>query len=359
MVDKHIKLGTLLVQYGLISEEDLDDGLKLQKLMGLRLGETLVKIGKLTEENVQWVLSKQYDIPFIIIEHVNLDKDLIMKLPKNFLLENRILPLFETDEEVSIVTEDILNYTAFSFIEGVFNKKVSISIGEGKKIEEVLNRFFNQDAMPSLLSVLEVLVKKIKDTFFYRIDIVISNYMCEISVYGCGILKKITTINSSLKKEDVLRTFDLLKIPFLYEIHENYSKVIFCIYPISTFVSELQYPSIIGGYGLAMTNFLVFSDTRSSDISNLIYSEEPVYGYPYLALKKRNIQYDKVIYTPDSFQGGFYKFFVKMFLPRKCNFCKSVGCSECDELGYFSERLEGLYTDQEIRDFLSMRGNNE
>ena len=56
-------IGTLLLEYGLIVEKDLSEGVKLQKETGLRLGEALVQLGKVSMEDIDWVLSKQLDIP--------------------------------------------------------------------------------------------------------------------------------------------------------------------------------------------------------------------------------------------------------------------------------------------------------
>lgn len=352
MQDKSVKLGTLLLQYGLISEDDLSEGLNLQKLMGLKLGETLVKIGKISEENVQWILSKQFDIPFIIIEHVTPDRDLILKLPKNFLIENRILPLFETDDEVCIVTEDMLNYSAFSLIENTLNKKVSMSIGEGKKIEEALIKFYKKDATPSLLNSLENIFMKIKGTSFYRVDIIVSHHTCDISIYGSGIYKKMVTINNAIKKEDVFKTLDFLQIPFLYDIYESYSKVIFCIYPLLNNIKNISSPAIFGVYGLIIGDYLVFSDTKSANLPNLMYSDEPVYGYPYICLKNRILNYDKVFYTPDSAPKTFRNYYLQMFLPQRCGICDTEGCEKCNELGYFFKKVEGLYDSDDLQDML-------
>lgn len=349
MSEKKTKLGSLLMQYGLISEEDLNEGLELQKLMGLKLGETLAKIGKLSGENVQWVLSKQFDIPFIIIEHIKLEDDLIVKLPKNFLVENRILPLFQTDEEIYIVTEDIFNYSAFAFIENNLNKKVNISIGDGKKIEQILIKFFKKEVVPSLISILQNIINKIKDTSFYRIDIFIREHSCEVSIYGSGILKKVAKIDIALKKEDVFRTFDSLNIPFMYDIFDNSNGVIFSVYPLINKIENVKYPSILGLYGLILPYEPTFADMRSSEMEHLLYCDRPFYGYPYIAIKGKIRGYKKIIYLPDSAPQEFSDYYIKMYAPEKCGFCNTDGCDKCRELGYTFKLIEGCYSSDELK----------
>ncbi len=353
MSEEKKKIGSLFMQYGLINEEDLNEGLKLQKLMGLKLGETLAKIGKITEENVQWVLSKQFDIPFIIIEHVEIDNDLIVKLPKNYLFENRILPLFETDDEICIVTDDIFNYAALAFIENTLNKKINVSIGEGKKIEQALTKFFKKEAVPSLLSILQDILEKIKDTSFYRIDIIIREHSCAVSIYGNGILNKIVKIDIDVKKEDVFRTLDLLQISFIYNICDNFERIIFSVYPLINKIDDIMYPAILGMNGLILPDETTFSDMQSSEIENLIYCERPVYGYPYISISGKRINYNKVIYTVDSAPEGFQDYYVKMYAPEKCIFCDTNGCDNCKGLGYTFRKIDGLYNSDDLKKALT------
>lgn len=353
MSEEKKKIGSLLMQYGLITEEDLNEGLKLQKLMGLKLGETLAKIGKITDENVQWVLSKQFDIPFIIIEHVDIDNDLIVKLPKNFLLENRILPLFEADDEICIVTDDIFNYSAFAFIENTLNKKINVSIGEGKKIEQTLMKFYKKEAIPSLFSVIQDTLEKIKDTSFYRIDIIIREHLCEVSIYGSGILKKIVKIDIDVKKEDIFRTLDLLQIPFIYNICDNFERVIFSIYPLINKIKDIRYPAILGINGLILPDDTTFSDMQSSEIEHLLYCDRPVYGYPYISMGGKRINYNKIIYTVDSAPEEFSDYYIKMYAPEKCIFCHTDGCDNCKGLGYTFRKIEGLYNSDDLKKALN------
>jgi len=56
----HVLLGELLVgKYGFITAEDLELGLERQKLTGLRIGETLVKMGLLRKRQLEQALADQ------------------------------------------------------------------------------------------------------------------------------------------------------------------------------------------------------------------------------------------------------------------------------------------------------------
>ncbi|MCX7913471.1 MAG: hypothetical protein N2511_02660 [Thermodesulfovibrionales bacterium] len=353
MVNEREKIGSLLIRYGFITEDDLTEGLKLQKLMGLKLGETLVKAGKIDEANVQWILSKQFDVPFVIVDQVHLDIDLIHKFPKNFLLENRIIPLLETHDEICIVTDDIFNYEAFAFIEKIFNKKVNISIGEAKRIENTLINFYKEDASPTVTILLQKTIEMIKETGFYRIDIHIQQHKCELNVYGNGVIRKVAEVNITLKKEDVFRALNMLETHYIYEMYDNYRTALFSVYPLFNTFKDIKYPAILGISGLILPNWTTFIDMKSSECEHLIHSDHPLYGYPYFAFKDSAIKYDRVIFIPDSAPKDFTNYYIFIYAPQRCNFCDTAGCEKCKQLGYIFKKIEGIYSSNELRGLFS------
>ncbi len=347
------KIGSLLIRYGFITESDLVEGLKLQKLMGLKLGETLVKIGKVDEANIQWILSKQYDVPFVVVDHVNIDKNLVQKFTKKFLIENRVIPLFETEDEICIVTDDIFNYNAFAFIENVLGKKVNISIGEAKKIENTLINFFKEDASPTIISVLQKTLDLIKETGFYRVDIAIQHHKSVINVYGNGVLRNIAEIDTTFKKEEVFGALGMLEIPYAYEIHDNFKTILFSIYPLINIIEDIRYPAILGLNGLVLPTKTILIDMPCSEHENLIYSDKLLYGYPYFSLKFSNLNYDRAIYTTDSAPKDFSDYYINLYAPKKCDSCNTSGCQKCKQLGYTFTKVEGIYTSKELKQLLS------
>ncbi|MBW2645017.1 MAG: type II secretion system ATPase GspE [Deltaproteobacteria bacterium] len=61
----HKLIGEILKETGRLSEDVLSEGLKQQKEDGGRLGEILIKLGAITEENLLEALSIQFDIPYL------------------------------------------------------------------------------------------------------------------------------------------------------------------------------------------------------------------------------------------------------------------------------------------------------
>ena len=64
-----IRLGDLLVQQKLISQEQLAEALEKQKLSGRKLGRVLVENGFVTEEETSAAIAQQLQIPLVDLKH--------------------------------------------------------------------------------------------------------------------------------------------------------------------------------------------------------------------------------------------------------------------------------------------------
>ncbi len=135
-------LGEMMVKYGIITQEQLDTALKLQKEKGKRLGEILIELGYISSSDLFWMLSEQADIPFVQLNPEMFDNQLISKFPEKLLLDNCILPLYQTENKIYVVIGDPTNISVIEKIKKTLNKDVVVSGADPAKIEQILNKFF-------------------------------------------------------------------------------------------------------------------------------------------------------------------------------------------------------------------------
>ena len=63
-----MRLGEILIQRKLITEEDLERALELQKERGDKIGKTLVDMGFIAMRDVLAALSEQLEVPLVSID---------------------------------------------------------------------------------------------------------------------------------------------------------------------------------------------------------------------------------------------------------------------------------------------------
>ena len=76
------RLGELLLRDQIISPEQLQRAQEESKKSGERLGNTLIKVGAIQEDDLTQFLSKQYGVPAINLSEFEIDHDVITLLPR-------------------------------------------------------------------------------------------------------------------------------------------------------------------------------------------------------------------------------------------------------------------------------------
>ncbi|MEQ8204677.1 MAG: MSHA biogenesis protein MshE, partial [Woeseia sp.] len=79
---KKMRLGEMLLEAGVISNDELQAALALQKRSGYKLGRALMESGAISENELHSFLSRRLDIEFIDIMSLKLDHDTVQLLPE-------------------------------------------------------------------------------------------------------------------------------------------------------------------------------------------------------------------------------------------------------------------------------------
>jgi type IV pilus assembly protein PilB len=110
------RLGDLLVKEKVISSEQLDQALKVQKESSGRLGSVLVKLGFLSDEEVTNFLSRQYGVPAINLSYFEIDPAVVKLIPYETAKRYQILPLSRVGSSLTIAMVDPTNVFAMDDI---------------------------------------------------------------------------------------------------------------------------------------------------------------------------------------------------------------------------------------------------
>ena len=109
----HYKIGEILLQQKLISDDQLHDAIAMQKRDGGRVGENLIKLGYLTEEDIVSALAAQLDLPYATPENELLNPDVSQGLdkviPYDFAKRNIVLPIARQGNVITVALEDPLD----------------------------------------------------------------------------------------------------------------------------------------------------------------------------------------------------------------------------------------------------------
>ncbi len=103
---KELKLGEILIKAGKISEKQLDIAIEKQKLLKRPLGEIFIKMGVITYDELKLILVDQRELAFINLDKFELNFTLVKKVGIKFCLHYKFIPL----EYVKMDEQKILRF---------------------------------------------------------------------------------------------------------------------------------------------------------------------------------------------------------------------------------------------------------
>lgn len=149
-----MRLGDVLVNSGVISEEQLEKGLQLQKGSGRKLGETLVDEGIVTEENIMRALSSQLNLNIIDLQNVTIDENVLSLIPVNVLKKHKMIPFEYSPESMNILRvamADPMDIAAMDDINIITNLQVEPVVSTTRGIMIALDKYYGNAEVNSAL----------------------------------------------------------------------------------------------------------------------------------------------------------------------------------------------------------------
>ncbi len=150
-----LRLGELLVKRGRLDNDQLDRALKVQREKGGRLGKILVGLGYMSDRDILEALAQQFDMPIVPVEEFQVDENAAKLLPPNMIRRHNIVPLEIKGNTLTIaaidptdvfIAKDISLYTGF---------KVHLVLASETAISKAIDRFYEQSHAVELQKVVE------------------------------------------------------------------------------------------------------------------------------------------------------------------------------------------------------------
>lgn len=102
LVQGQEKLGTILIKAGVITEQDLETALKLQRQDKGRLGDTLIEIGALSAQDLVDVLASRLGVKGCVLRHGLVDPAITLLVDREESRRLRCLPLFKVNNRLTV-----------------------------------------------------------------------------------------------------------------------------------------------------------------------------------------------------------------------------------------------------------------
>ncbi|MCD4749758.1 MAG: type IV-A pilus assembly ATPase PilB [Thermoanaerobaculales bacterium] len=137
-----LKIGELLLKAQLIDQNQLDKALEEQKQSGGRVGEHLVGLGFVSEEDVLDCLSQQYGVPSINLRHFDIDESIIRLIPADVARKYQFTPVSKTGATLTVAMSDPTNVFAMDDITFITGYRVEPVVASEEALREAIDKYF-------------------------------------------------------------------------------------------------------------------------------------------------------------------------------------------------------------------------
>lgn len=141
-----MRLGEILIQRRLITQEDLDRALELQRERGDKLGKILVDLGFAAQRDVLSALSEQLEIPLVSIDSPPAVSPEIETLSPKFLRQFCCLPVAQHDHTVTLAMADPLDFETRATVASCTGLAVRPGIAPEQEILDAIDRYYGENA---------------------------------------------------------------------------------------------------------------------------------------------------------------------------------------------------------------------
>jgi type IV pilus assembly protein PilB len=142
---KNKRLGDMLIQQGVISQQQLQQALAKQKEEHKRLGEVLVDDGFITESQLIETLRIQLGIDYIDLSKIDIDPSMSRLIPGHGAKKYSIVPVRMSKDTLFLAMEDPLNFMAIEYARDTSGKKIVSMIATGSAVRHAINVLYGNE----------------------------------------------------------------------------------------------------------------------------------------------------------------------------------------------------------------------
>lgn len=138
---QHKLIGELLVEKGLINGEQLSHALAVQKQKGGLIGSILVALGYVTETDIALALTSQYGFPYLPLDSYEIDAEVVKLIPENVARQYQVIPIDKFGNNLSVAMSNPLNDEAIEDIQLLIGGNVQIFVSTSSDINKALDKY--------------------------------------------------------------------------------------------------------------------------------------------------------------------------------------------------------------------------
>jgi len=136
------QLGELLIERGIISDQQLEKALTVQKDKGGLIGEILVDLGFAKEEDIAQSLTAQYGFPYLPLSNYDINPEIINIVPGRVARQYLLVPIDKIGNNLTLAMSNPLNVQAIEDVELLSECSVQTFVSTSSDIKKAIEKYY-------------------------------------------------------------------------------------------------------------------------------------------------------------------------------------------------------------------------
>ncbi|MBV6343259.1 hypothetical protein [Candidatus Magnetobacterium casense] len=159
------RLGDILVDAGLITEQKLTEMLALQRDCTKKLGELLIEHGVVSENDISMAFSTQLGIPFVDLTNVTPDIEALELIPEGVAKKNILIPLEFLNRDLTITMANPMDILTVKEMAHLTGKQITVKVSTPSVILNAISRYYRYN-------------NPLKDIELYFCTFLLTGFLC-------------------------------------------------------------------------------------------------------------------------------------------------------------------------------------
>ncbi|NLJ69868.1 MAG: type II/IV secretion system protein [Clostridiaceae bacterium] len=194
------RLGEILTDAGVISEEQLVKALALGKEQNKRLGEVLLDNKIITERQLIDVLQYQLGVDFIDLSKVDIPVQMAQLLPKNIAKKHNVVPVKVAGDTIYVAMFDPLNFVGIEEVKSATKKRVIPMIATKSATDRAIHVLYGSENVSRAIDEMQ---KSMNDIIQPVSDLVESGEVDEQAAPGIRLVNSIIERGAQENASDI------------------------------------------------------------------------------------------------------------------------------------------------------------
>jgi hypothetical protein len=135
-------IGQILMSLGRITAAETENALRYQRDHGGYFGEALLALGIVSQDELEWGLASQFDLPYVFPDADSVDPEAVALVSPEWALANLTLPIMRTADTLTVIVDSPLKTDAVDELAARTDRRIQLALAGPATIRELIRQVY-------------------------------------------------------------------------------------------------------------------------------------------------------------------------------------------------------------------------